>query len=223
MPDVPGSAEWDTVIITKAAKKGSPQVECIFCHKTYSATATRIRAHVLSTKGGGVTGCQSVPPNVVATLRAKAEAQDKAKLDFERKRKLDSFMKQPTMPEAISTNKKAKADKAVTRLFVGEGIAFRKCESDLLKVMCKAVAEAGAGYSFPTRQALSTNLLEVEYTELKAIVESNLKGRVGTLTTDGWKSNASRNIVNVMLSTSEDISVFISCSDVTGERKTGGP
>ena len=84
----PNTPEWNCVIILndRGYSKGSPSVQCLFCDKIFHATPTRIRAHVLSKKGAGVTGCPMASHETKSLMNQLETESVQKKHERERKR-----------------------------------------------------------------------------------------------------------------------------------------
>lgn len=214
--------EWELVfVVNESSKKGSnPYVKCIFCDLAFHGNATRIRAHILGTSGIGVQRCKCPPSHVVETLISTEKQSAERKEAMSRKRKLSTIANQPTISEVIGKSAVKIADEALARFFIAEGIPFRKLESPFFRDMIKSISEVGPCYIAPGKKKLSGTLLCDEYNRVKIRLANQLSGRMGTLTSDGWKSNARRSIVNLIFSTT-DFTSLLKVEDVTAERKTG--
>jgi hypothetical protein len=226
-------AEWNHVtVVEDGGKKGIAYatVHCLYCDKTYSGGANRIRAHLI----GGDTSilkCGNVPDEVACAMKVLNEGKEKKDRDRKIRNELDRLTKtagstkkplqQTSIAASFSTGCKAAADAAVAQFFYANGIAFSVVESKYFKEALSAVAKCGPSYKPPTRAALSGDLLsgavtgvDKKLSEFKA--QMSITGT--TLISDGWTNVQNRPIIN-FLAVTADGAMFIEGSDTSGEQK----
>lgn len=100
----------------------------------------------------------------------------------------ESIKKQPSITSfTIKTNQsdKQKLDKAVARYFYSCNVPFNHANRYYFKQM---IEELRPGYSAPSRQDLSTTLLDNISSDVKEEAKRELQGKSVTLIQDGWSS-----------------------------------
>ncbi len=80
--------EWGNTEIIETFKTGDPRCKCVHCNKEFRGGASRIRAHLLGTKGVGVAACTACPQEVTDQFTAleSAKMEESAK-----KRKVETL------------------------------------------------------------------------------------------------------------------------------------
>ena len=160
----------------------NPGVECIHCLAHFSGGPSRIRGHILgiNCRGGGACTADDRAAQNAKVYFQKVEDDQAASKEKKRKREeLDELtngsgtgasfdgLVQLTIPESLAPCLKDKADQAVARFVMGEGVPFVKTESVYFRDMLAAVADYGPGYRPPSVKRLRTTLLDQEVENVK--------------------------------------------------------
>jgi hypothetical protein len=225
--------EWENVTTTgeTATKGGDAFVKCIHCDRSFVGGATRIRAHLLSEKGLGVSGCTEVPAVVVRELtelkKRKAElAEEKSK-----KAKLCAIGQKAAAPpsstqsnirQLLCKKDKEAVDAAAARFFYANGIAANVARSPYFQSFIDFVADYGKGYKPPKSDALLNTLLVKEKAKIQKDLQpimDTLETQGCTLTSDGWSNTQHRPLLNFLIVTTKG-NMFLGARDTSGETKS---
>ncbi len=210
MPAVKGK-EWDSVIIVEKGS-GSKQnkVRCLYCKAQFLASATRIRSHIINSKGAGIGRCKASPPQaLIDELKKIEKSKVQSQRGLEIRRKLernfrDGKLKQKCLTDSSSGACKEEADSALSRFFFAEGIPFVKASSPYFREMLLSVSKS-PGYRPPDRHTIASTLLDKEYKSLKEAVSNAFPaGKSSTLVSDGWKATNHEPLVNFVVCSGQD-------------------
>ena len=113
-----------TISLTGGAKKWV----CTLCQKVITGSATKLKAHLLSTSGQGVAGCLKVSDDAKNAIRGAEEGNPSNK----RKEPAPSWgltgssssFRQPNIAEVIKRLDKSEVDQTVAEWFYVNGIPF---------------------------------------------------------------------------------------------------
>lgn len=205
----------------------STLVKCLYCELVFSATATRIRAHLLGWSGCGVRACTSCPEPV----KQKFEELEKAKKEAQfRKRKLDqldratsgaaSTHKQSSLHASFRKQDRSAVDQLWGRAFFGNGLPFRFANDPYFKDAVKATAAFGESYTAPpSADKLRTTILQQER-ELKGLeaYKEQVSFSGATITSDGWSDVRRRPLLNLLV-VSPKGELYLKAVDTCGEVK----
>lgn len=159
-------------------------------------------------RGGGlVVELDSVPDNLLSTLKAEEVDRERESQEREKRRKLSSLHSQKLLPQLQGS---VDVRNAVARFFLAEGIPFSKVESYFFRQMVKK-----------NRRTLSTTLTENVFKEVSyEVANSTMDKGPATLVADGWKT-FSGDPVMAYLQCWVDISAYRASNNTAGERLTG--
>jgi len=86
------AAEWKHVKNILRGKTGQYEVVCTYCDKPYHTSGvTRIRAHLLSSVGFGISGCAHVPDEVLSFFKALEHEKRVFAINESKKRDFDDL------------------------------------------------------------------------------------------------------------------------------------
>ncbi|KAL5269332.1 hypothetical protein ACHWQZ_G002972 [Mnemiopsis leidyi] len=200
--------------------KSNYHLQCLFCQHQFHGSAGRARLHFVGKHSSGVKKCtelDSVPENLLTTLKAEEVQRERDHLDRERRRKLSSLYSQQLLPQLQGTTD---VRKSVARFFLAEGIPFSKVESHFFLQMAEALKKGG-GVPLPNRRTLSTTLTAQVYNEVaNEVANSTIERGPATLVADGWKT-CSGDPVMAYLQCWVDFNVYRASFNTSGERRTG--
>lgn len=128
-------------------------------------------------------------------------------------------MKQPSITSfIIKTNQsdKQKLDKAVARYFYSCNVPFSHANRYYFK---KMIEELRPGYSAPSRQDLSTTLLDNISSDVKEEAKRELQGKSVTLIQDGWSSIHNDPVIANCVTDGKNV-FFLSAIDTETNHKT---
>jgi hypothetical protein len=223
--------EHDHVVQQKDLKNpgDSTQVKCLYCELVFSATATRIRAHLLGWSGCGVRACTSCPEPV----KQKFEESEKAKKEAQfRKRKLEQLdratsgaattHKQSSLHASFRKQDRSAVDQLWGRACFGNGLPFRLANDPYFKDAVKGTAAFGESYTAPpSADKLRTSPLQKERELLQTGLDA-YKEQVSfsgaTITSDGWSDVRRRPLLNLLV-VSPKGELFLKAVDTCGEVK----
>ena len=153
--------EWTYVKVLKNAKNNY-LIECNFCDKQFwVGSGNRIRAHLGVETISGVTKCEKVPDNVVASFMKAENKKLCENAVMSRKRALDistsgknlipstsheSDPKQPKITAICDKQKKHDVDQAVARMCYSTGISFNIVNNKHFREMCHKIGQYGPSY-----------------------------------------------------------------------------
>ncbi|KAH7571463.1 hypothetical protein JRO89_XS04G0057000 [Xanthoceras sorbifolium] len=201
--------------VTKVDKVGTGggniSFQCNFCHQVYRGSYSRVKCHLLKTKGGGIASCSKVTS---ATLFELNQVVEEAVLRLKQ-----SLPRQVPLPSA---NTMASGSLSKTCSTGASGLSFHFARNPhYVRAFTKAYNNTIAGYVPPGYNALRTTLLQKENTNIERIlrpIKSSWKDRGVSLCSDGWSDSQRKPLINIM-AVCESGPMFLRAVNCEGEYK----
>ncbi|CAN6439471.1 unnamed protein product [Victoria cruziana] len=180
-PEVdPSQPFWRLVIKGEKAAGGGGNVHfvCTLCHRQFTGSYTRVKAHFLQIRGVGIRSCNRVNRDMLKELKQEQEAADRSKnsknsnelsVPFTNFEKKDTLKKRKMGIEANETieeafkNERAEIDRLIGRFFFSSLIPFNVARSPYWIDLAKSLVDFNfPGYVPPSPEKLRTVLLTEE-------------------------------------------------------------